>query len=732
MSPNNAPPLLTSPTEVSHVREVASTPRLSSGGQDRVGVADLVGLGAMKRACALKNPHARPPHILGGRRGPPSVYETCLPQYIEFLLHRAKLRRVAMNRPDREGCSTAPRKEANWAPEEGTQARAPRRICSLGTSTKERPEQQQIKGRGSLALSYGTEATAVTLGAGLDHVVDAGAGLASSTRVVRSASGPREDENAARPVAGKRGAPWRGEEASRSGGGKRRRTAAEVDDEAIYIGNSTDSDGDSVFGTRSPRLGSTRPRGLRGDMGDGTVREARAERPAPGDRFSHDDPERRYLSIMTGVEAESALGLISAAREMTDDEDEEVMGAPSGDALPGMDDTHLRADGESQEWLRLWRTTLHLFRAAPHDLFTWGLRLAPTVTEDESRRRWQDLEALMTHPLWDGRLYVLRYFLQKAVCLRVPGHVEPLCLLSRDCVEVLADHRSSLSRMGLDNATRDRAASALTYSLWAVGRPEAYREGDLLSSQMRLTARDQPPAPEASVSDDTLFFMERRDVALVRESLDSLHERLGSSNRHCDYRFVFTLYAVSGNDDQGGGVDNDAAVLESPFLGHSPGSGDEDEHPSMQATGGSHDRQVGDGSTQHAMGGSHDRQADDGRTEQATGGSHDRQVGGGSTQYMTGGSHDRQAGDRRTSDDGREGDGQGDISSTGGKTPVEDTPASPARPVTGVSRAALVDFGLAQHCQVITRREISSALEAGADEKQVAHELVEAWHGCGA
>ncbi|RYP49988.1 hypothetical protein DL768_004423 [Monosporascus sp. mg162] len=136
-----------------------------------------------------------------------------------------------------------------------------------------------------------------------------------------------------------------------------------------------------------------------------------------------------------------------------------------------------------------------------------SLRLVLTVAKDKFRRLWRNLEALMTLPLWEGRLYALRYFLQKAVCLRVQGHVEPLCPLSRDYVEVLTAHRSSLTRMGLDSATYDRASSALAYDLWTVDRPEAYVEDDLFSSEMQLTARDQPPAPEASVSENTLSFM---------------------------------------------------------------------------------------------------------------------------------------------------------------------------------------------------------------------------------
>ncbi|RYP20871.1 hypothetical protein DL767_009377 [Monosporascus sp. MG133] len=653
----------------------------------------------------------------------------------------------------------------------------------IGFNGTEKDERQRIEGRGSLTIPYGTEATAAALDAGLDHVVDEARSAPASTRVLRSAPGPAEDENAARLLIGKRGALWRGEEASRSGGVKRGRTAAEVKDGVTYIGGTTDSDGDSVFDTRSPMGKSTRPRDLRGDMSDDTVQEPRARRSTLNDRVFREHPEGRYPTAMTAAEAESELGLISDAGEMIDDEDREAMGTSAGDDRPGMDDTHLRVDGESQEWLQLWRTTLHLFRAAPHDLFTWGLRLAPTATEGESRRLWRDLEALMTHPLWDRRLYALRYFLQKAVCLRAPGHMEPLCPLSRDYIEVLAAHRSSLSRMG----------------------PEAYAEGDLLSSEMQLTARDPPPAPEASVSDDTLFFMERRDVVLVRASLDSLRtkwhfgrsvntyalaysraasamlllpssrrqmndwdrrcaanksrnraangpdvperERLPAGqewywkHRDCDYRFVLTLYAVSGSDDQGRGVDDDAAALEYPAFDPHLGSNSTrqtrggvndrraDGEATQPTTGDVSDRRANNEATQATTGDDSDRRANNEAIQATTGDDTDRRANNEATQATTGDDSDRRADDRRILDGEREGDGPVDANRTGGNTCVGETPGLPAQAVNNAIRTALMDVGRFLGCEVMAPQDISSLLGAGWDERQVSQNLVETWHG---
>lgn len=193
----------------------------------------------------------------------------------------------------------------------------------------------------------------------------------------------------------------------------------------------------------------------------------------------------------------------------------------------GVDDSYLQVDGQSRDWLQLWRTMLHLFRASPHDCFTWGLRLAPTTTTEESYLLWQSLDALLTHPFWDGRLYVLRYFLQKAIYLRVPNHMEPLCPLSRDGIGFLTEHYSSLSRVGFDPDSCGTIVSTSTFSLWKMGRPEKGKAGSLLSQEMvRMVEEEENPTLATSELEETLFFLTCRDVCLIQRALDSLGANL--------------------------------------------------------------------------------------------------------------------------------------------------------------------------------------------------------------
>lgn len=78
-------------------------------------------------------------------------------------------------------------------------------------------------------------------------------------------------------------------------------------------------------------------------------------------------------------------------------------------------------ENKQDEWRELWVMMLHIFNCTPHDLFTWGLR----DIEGTSKLYWA-LCKVLPHPFWVGDISKLRYVLQKAVCFRSPGHLEPI------------------------------------------------------------------------------------------------------------------------------------------------------------------------------------------------------------------------------------------------------------------------------------------------------------------
>lgn len=230
-------------------------------------------------------------------------------------------------------------------------------------------------------------------------------------------------------------------------------------------------------------------------------------------------PVYEYSSrAMTKEAIEATLGLDLLSPEQLFPEDEMMAEMdPSG-----VDDTYLRVDGSSTAWIELWQTTLQIFQASPHHIFTWGLRLSPNVTRTEARLLWRDLREVLTHPIWGNRMSELRYFLQKAICLRLPDHAEPLFPLSPEMTDTLTKHRTNaIVDLGIDLVKVSTMFQDLTYDLWKQGWPETQTNGARLFRQMEKVFEQQREA--AFISEEVSFFvLERRDVLLIRESLDSL------------------------------------------------------------------------------------------------------------------------------------------------------------------------------------------------------------------
>lgn len=78
-------------------------------------------------------------------------------------------------------------------------------------------------------------------------------------------------------------------------------------------------------------------------------------------------------------------------------------------------------ENKQDEWRELWAMMLHIFNCTPHDLFTWGLR-----DMEGTSKLYGALYKVLPHPFWKGDISKLRYVLQKAVCFRSPGHLEPI------------------------------------------------------------------------------------------------------------------------------------------------------------------------------------------------------------------------------------------------------------------------------------------------------------------
>ncbi|ROV98439.1 hypothetical protein VPNG_08501 [Cytospora leucostoma] len=85
----------------------------------------------------------------------------------------------------------------------------------------------------------------------------------------------------------------------------------------------------------------------------------------------------------------------------------------------------------------LWAMMVHYFDCVPHDLFRYGLKF-PIGTECAFERAvgrpspyipgdvCEALKKVISHKLWNGKVALLRYALQRMICCRVEDHDEPL------------------------------------------------------------------------------------------------------------------------------------------------------------------------------------------------------------------------------------------------------------------------------------------------------------------
>ncbi|KAK8066543.1 hypothetical protein PG997_013290 [Apiospora hydei] len=180
-------------------------------------------------------------------------------------------------------------------------------------------------------------------------------------------------------------------------------------------------------------------------------------------------------------------------------------------------------DDELTRTLKPSPATFNLLRDAdtPQDLFTWGLRMEDPMTpkaEDTVR----ELNELLPHPIWNGRLEILRFVLQKAVALRVEGHLHPLGPLSRTRATGLIEkyrQRETRARSSSAGMPMNLAEEALHYCRDAYVNVEGPLPAVLeaLESQVagRLTWASSP-------EDQVHFAICQQDVVNVRKTLDSL------------------------------------------------------------------------------------------------------------------------------------------------------------------------------------------------------------------
>ncbi|RYP86952.1 hypothetical protein DL769_000632 [Monosporascus sp. CRB-8-3] len=259
----------------------------------------------------------------------------------------------------------------------------------------------------------------------------------------------------------------------------------------IVVDEDNDAEGDGSQPDTTP----TRPQVPRKRKVDG--RQVRRPRQGPGQRPLYAYPSRPAIDAAS-FEADLAAGAgrdpNTAASWSEADEADQVL------AL------------KSDVWMNLWRVSLHHFRRSPDDLFTWGLRFS-----DGRVGTLRSLVQLMVHPIWGRSLDLMRYFIQKAVFLRVENHMIPMGPLSPALLSTLVGDRD------VEEEWEKGAIASMAVRYWSHAGPE--RDGtenvNALAKEMERRMRGQR-RPADGLRDDRLFNLQIEDIDLLWECLNSM------------------------------------------------------------------------------------------------------------------------------------------------------------------------------------------------------------------
>ena len=172
---------------------------------------------------------------------------------------------------------------------------------------------------------------------------------------------------------------------------------------------------------------------------------------------------------------------------------------------------------------------IKLYDRIPIDLFRYGLRpVADKITIFNRRQNsfnlseplCHELSDLLCHPSWEGRVDVVRYALQLAICQRTSGHAEPLGPL----VEIEVDPLGLLERI-IESLPSDKQVPAMAeyayrpYLLAGVHAHAAIQPIKRYLAQM--PSRAATAVTSARRSELYLFMLTTADVATVKRALDT-------------------------------------------------------------------------------------------------------------------------------------------------------------------------------------------------------------------
>jgi len=186
----------------------------------------------------------------------------------------------------------------------------------------------------------------------------------------------------------------------------------------------------------------------------------------------------------------------------------------------------------------LWRLTIKLFGCHPYDLFRYGLqverqrRQGPDAISGKepknmnlSQALCMELQSLMCHPLWDGKIELLRYALQLAVYYRVENHISPLGP-GIDLKQEPKDDVWKSAKAVADPEQRMSIIGDYCYETFLQHGPPGNPYIRELAARLQETLT---PVPAKEPTDRLLFKLRLADLRAVKQALDGTTTMFGAA-----------------------------------------------------------------------------------------------------------------------------------------------------------------------------------------------------------
>lgn len=176
----------------------------------------------------------------------------------------------------------------------------------------------------------------------------------------------------------------------------------------------------------------------------------------------------------------------------------------------------------------LWKVSLQIYKCHPYDLFRYGPKLDdsaadPVKVPDElggpgpcpgymTAAACETLKTVMCHGLWGSDIAPLRYVLQIAVMLRVPGHIKPITPF-RPVAEV-----RRLRELG-----KVKESAYVTFLEHMINSPENKSKIREMCSLLEAIVQPDDPIESADgaplAREQVLFLLQHKDIVAVKTAL---------------------------------------------------------------------------------------------------------------------------------------------------------------------------------------------------------------------